>query len=85
MSRLMRQGESTARPLGDADFVKEIGKLLSRRPPFPVANCHLPTAIPLPNRELTQLRLHRIIETLRDKTIGPAPLFYILMPDPNAP
>ena len=30
LSRLMRQRENTGRPLGDADFVKEIGQLLSR-------------------------------------------------------
>jgi hypothetical protein len=27
---LMRQGENTGRPLGDADFVQEIGRELSR-------------------------------------------------------
>ena len=30
LSRSMRQRENTGRPLGDADFVKEIGQLLSR-------------------------------------------------------
>ena len=30
LSLLMRQRASTGRPLGDADFVKEIGQLLSR-------------------------------------------------------
>ena len=29
-SKLMRQRENTGRPLGDADFIKEIGQLLSR-------------------------------------------------------
>jgi len=30
LSKLMRQRENTGRPLGDADFVKEIGQQLSR-------------------------------------------------------
>ena len=30
LSQLMRQGENTGRPLGDADFVKQIGQQLSR-------------------------------------------------------
>jgi len=30
LSRLMRRLEHTGRPLGDADFVKQIGQLLSR-------------------------------------------------------
>ena len=30
LSQLIRRFENTGRPLGDADFVKEIGQLLSR-------------------------------------------------------
>ena len=30
LSRLMRQRENTGRPLGDTDFVKQMGNLLSR-------------------------------------------------------